>query len=94
MKKLLMMTSLLVTGAAHAAVMSGGYDQLVKALQQGDDIKAVVHIDKCQLKNAPSNHPKMAYAAETVFNFSIFSHYVLNEKPGRYTVATSNSMIL
>ena len=94
MKKTLLMICLLLNSSTQAGVMTGGYDQLVKALEQGDDIKALVHMEKCQLKNAPPNQPKMAYPAETMFNFSVFSHYVLNETPARYTVATSNSMML
>ena len=94
LKRSLLVLTCMALGSAKAAGRTGGYDQLVKALQQGDDIRAIVHIEKCTPKNAAAAKYGSAYAAETNFPFTLFSHYVLNESPARYTVATSNSVML
>lgn len=75
------------------------YEQLLQAVHQGSDVKAIIYFDKCTLKPLPG--AKMLKpetdngGASTRINFSIYSHYKVKTETGleRYAVATSNTIL-
>ncbi|VVC75807.1 hypothetical protein AQUSIP_11040 [Aquicella siphonis] len=93
----------LVTGFISPVCMASqaltSYDQLLQALHQGDDVKAIVYFDKCVLKPLPGIKMLKAESdtggTSTRINFSIFSHYKVKTDAGqeRYVIATSNTIL-
>lgn len=70
------------------------YAQLLDALAKGDNVKAVIHFDKCKMKKNGLNTHFHETAASTSINFNVFSHYkVLTDDEMKYTIATSNTIL-
>jgi len=72
------------------------YDQLVTAVESGDDVVGIVQFDKCTMdtnnkaKTIPFDSPK----ASTRINFTIYSHYdVQVGNSTKNTVATSMTIL-
>lgn len=76
--------------SAYAGNPLGNYQELSKALQQGDDVVGIVHFDNCKTsKPSPVNQ-----GASTRVNFTIFSNYKVPVNGiNRMTIATSYSML-
>jgi hypothetical protein len=53
------------------------YEQMVKAVETGNDIKAIVHFDRCQTVDPALQSELMPYleGASTRFNFTRYLHY-------------------
>lgn len=87
---------LLATPLFAASKIITDYVQLVEALRQGDNVHAIIELDKCKLQsNSLSAASPDLTGGMTRINFDIFSYYQV-EAPGgklRYAVATSISTL-
>lgn len=56
------------------------FEQLVKAVERGDDVKAIIHFDKCLTTNELNKIQiiQNSIGASTRFNFTEFSHYTIS----------------
>lgn len=68
----------------HKPLLS--YEALLQALNAGDDVKAIIHFDKCKAKDNQDN----VVRAEGALNFNVFNHYQL--PTGKYVIATSTTV--
>lgn len=69
------------------------YDQLVQSLHQGGDVKAIVYMNHCVMKDAPQTAEPMP-ETDTRLNFNIYSHYqVVDGQQKKYAVATSVTIL-
>ena len=89
----------LCAGSAQAASKNlMTYDQLLQAVQQGDDVRAIINFDKCTLKKAEgksvADTSVDTSGTSSRINFTIFSHYkvpVNNQE--KFTIATSQTIL-
>ncbi|MBX3708798.1 MAG: hypothetical protein KIT56_08950 [Gammaproteobacteria bacterium] len=75
------------------------YNQLLQALDQGDDVRAILYLDKCTLKKSGNtkilNSKLDTERASMRMNFNIYSHYKVkvDAQHERYAIATSNTIL-
>lgn len=72
----LFLMGLWMTNANAITNLLTTYSQLVKALEAGDDVKAIIHLDKCQISD-PAIQIQLAQnldGASTRINFTQFLH--------------------
>lgn len=94
------LTSLIFSTPAFATVSISNFNQLVQAVEQGDNVEAIVHIggNQCvpQTVNNTIQAKKFSNEAQGVtrINFDVFSHYkvTLPDNSVKDTVATSFTM--
>lgn len=92
-------SALLLTNANASPRLLGSYEQLLQAVKQGDNVAAIITIDKCAIKTKPGQKAALinnsTLGITTRINFSIFSHYkVLENGQERYAVTSSNAMLV
>lgn len=79
----------------YAAKSLGGYADLLHVLRQGDDVRAIIYIEQCEMQNiinktALSLREIINY--EININFTIFSHYkIIDNGHERSVIGTANS---
>lgn len=84
-----------LTSAQALTTQIINYVQLVKAVEGGDDVKAIVHFDRCQIKDEAlqEQFAQNLDGASTRFNFTQFAHYKLRVNGQlRDNVVTSRSL--
>ncbi|RDI42689.1 VirK family protein [Aquicella lusitana] len=92
---LTVITSLtMAVSAAYAAPKTlTNYEQLLQALEQGDEVRAIIHMDKCTVNKADVKGAADIGGSSTRINFTLFSHYkVPVNGQEKYTVATSQTL--
>ncbi len=72
----------LVINSANATINLGSpiitnFVQLVRAVESGDDVKAIVHLDRCQITDPAiqAQLTPLIISASTRFNFTQYFHY-------------------
>jgi hypothetical protein len=81
-RSVLLSVSLLVPLIVHANIDTNNslltnFDQLVKAVENGDDVKAIIHLDRCQITDPSIQNQLAQYllGASTRLNFTRYLHY-------------------
>ena len=72
------------------------FGHLLSALRAGDDVRAIISLDKCQkLANSTDTNQEDLTGVIVRMNFSIFNHYKVpdNNNQLRNTIATSYSTL-
>lgn len=97
-RKIFLLAILLSSSTTFAASKQlNNYAQLAAALDSGDDIKAIIHIDQCKLSKNGFN--KEYAKSDKIFtstriNFNIFSAYQARiDGELKNTIATSNTIL-
>lgn len=100
MKKILTtlfpLTLLITTAHASPSTLTT-YDQLLQALHQGENVRAIINLDKCTNKSktkTAAENPDVT-GAFTRMDFKLFSYYKIpvDKQTMRYTIATSYSTL-
>ncbi|STX43781.1 Uncharacterised protein [Legionella donaldsonii] len=93
----LLLLSLVTHAVSAQTTLISNYSQLVTALERGDDVKAILHFDKCHLDpNSAAAHilPKLK-GASTRFNFNEYTHYKLQiDDQEKDIIVTSITMLI
>jgi len=96
MKKMMshIILSSLVMSPAFASRMLDNYDALRQAVEKGDDVVAIVHLDQCKAEGVKGKMSDSTVNPSTRVNFNLFSHYSVNTDQGaKETIATSTTIL-
>lgn len=88
--------SIYTSGASAVTLLLTSYHQLVKALEQAEDVKAIIHLDLCDITD-DALQEQLAQnldAATTRFNFTHYLHYKSRTGDQLKDVVTTNAEYL
>lgn len=77
-KLLIYLLSAMVASSSYAlTTIITNYPQLVKAVEGGDDVKAIIHFDRCDINNQDfkTQFAQNLEGATTRFNFTKYAHF-------------------